>query len=387
MVQGMVSCPGCRRRFPTLAALNEHLDQAHPVEVPDEVPKINDRTPAFAGVRRRHLERMTLRRTRLELRLVKLLLGLQRLTGTDRAYSGAGGGFWNWQESKAIREFEEDVVAWEDEAVFERCRFCGQRFSLFLRKHHCRVCGLVTCGDAERECSLEVPGHLLAEKVADLQTDFPELAHVSTLYPVRLCTECRNTLLSHRNYLLDRAPATMPTYLRLHAHLQRIQAVIADALPSFQVSLAAVASQDPAPGEIARLRTARQSLLQQFSKYEQVMRRLRSLDVETDAEIRLRQQILAKAAQFLETTMVPLQSLPQAMRYSEAPTLDKHTANKLQNQLVVLEEQKFLLAQQVEQAMYKRHFDALPPLEVSLAEITSEAERISDQLGQFAPTN
>ena len=49
------------------------------------------------------------------------------------------------------------MVAWEDDAGVTNCPYCKQTFSkLGIRKHHCRLCGKVVCGDSRTECSSEV---------------------------------------------------------------------------------------------------------------------------------------------------------------------------------------------------------------------------------------
>ncbi|KAI8325086.1 hypothetical protein GQ54DRAFT_252028, partial [Martensiomyces pterosporus] len=35
--------------------------------------------------------------------------------------------------------------AWEPDEATAVCRQCARRFTLFLRRHHCRRCGLVFC--------------------------------------------------------------------------------------------------------------------------------------------------------------------------------------------------------------------------------------------------
>lgn len=52
------------------------------------------------------------------------------------------------------------MVQWVQDEECEHCNACGVEFSFFLRKHHCRMCGLLLC----HECSPHVrqlPGHLI----------------------------------------------------------------------------------------------------------------------------------------------------------------------------------------------------------------------------------
>ena len=40
---------------------------------------------------------------------------------------------------------------WVPDGMKAGCKACGCRFSLFKRRHHCRLCGSIFCG----ECSSE----------------------------------------------------------------------------------------------------------------------------------------------------------------------------------------------------------------------------------------
>lgn len=380
-------CPVCDTEFISLRDLNIHLDKTHPVKGAEDEYSIaapivvHDKTSRFSKLRGTHIERVAINRTRLELRLVKLLVGLQRVAGSDSSETT----LWTWRDVSACRKFERQTVNWEDGSVFDRCRFCGQKFSFFVRKHHCRICGLVTCGDVERECSLEAPANLLAQKLQDLFPSAPDLEKVSTEFPVRLCTECRTVLFGQRNYQED-VNSEPSRLIRLHFQLEKLKSGIVGRLPEFEELLATLSDGSFHSGEVNRVRKARQDLLKAFSRYEHLTRKIRDLKTGTETENRIRMQMLAKAALFLESAMLPLQSLPQAMGYNEPKLQSSKASSVLQNKLVVLEEQRFLLENQIAEAKQNRHFDALSPMEASLKEIDSEARNLSKILGQNAPT-
>ncbi|RKP36385.1 hypothetical protein BJ085DRAFT_21759, partial [Dimargaris cristalligena] len=35
--------------------------------------------------------------------------------------------------------------AWEPDEAARHCRLCERRFTLFVRRHHCRRCGILVC--------------------------------------------------------------------------------------------------------------------------------------------------------------------------------------------------------------------------------------------------
>ncbi|GMM52923.1 Pep7 protein [Starmerella bacillaris] len=348
-----------------------------------------DKSEQFLKLRCADADRKAITRTKTENRLVRILLGVQKLC-TQAGYSDSG--FWGWSQVDKIRKFEQEVVVWEDGTVFERCRFCGQKFTLFNRQHHCRVCGLVVCGDLERECSLEVPCNMLAEKL-----NIPEVESVDSVYPLRMCTECRRVVFSARNFERDcRAPA--PAVLRLHQQLKRNQREISALMPVFEAQLKGMdqqksvkqknGSQD-ASGSLAELKRTRHALLKLFSNYEKITRRVQGLHMDTHTEQVLKDHCVAEASQYMERAMAPLQNMnmPVAMQYNERRSRDRDEILKLQNQILVMEEQQFLLENQLMEAKSRRHLDEVVPLEQSLNELSAEITRYHDRLDMLEQLN
>ncbi len=37
------------------------------------------------------------------------------------------------------------MVNWLDDNLCKECHKCNTKFGLFIRKHHCRLCGLIFC--------------------------------------------------------------------------------------------------------------------------------------------------------------------------------------------------------------------------------------------------
>jgi hypothetical protein len=71
----------------------------------------------------------------------------------DRAAEGMAGGALATLAREGVERYDADV-RWEDDAAVGACPHCARAFSRFAlgggpRRHHCRVCGRVVCG----ECS------------------------------------------------------------------------------------------------------------------------------------------------------------------------------------------------------------------------------------------
>ncbi len=109
----------------------------------------------FQAIRRKRLDKTFLEVSRLEKRLSRLT---QLLANPPEQNASTGGLLWPLATLKNQRkELEQTVVTWEEDSKVPRCPFCQQDFSAYtFRRHHCRICGRVVCGDPATYCSTEV---------------------------------------------------------------------------------------------------------------------------------------------------------------------------------------------------------------------------------------
>ena len=115
-----------------------------------------DDTANFQQLRRRIVDKTLLEISRLEKRLTKLTQLLAN--PPPEPATTAGGLLWPLAAAKNQRKMlEQSVVDWEEDSSVSRCPFCQQEFSNYVfRRHHCRLCGRVVCGDPQTDCSREV---------------------------------------------------------------------------------------------------------------------------------------------------------------------------------------------------------------------------------------
>lgn len=116
---------------------------------------VRDRMDEFKAVRKQTVDKATLEISRLEKRLTRLTQLLASLP-PDQIQ---GGKRWpiSWQNDQR-KALEQTIVSWQDDAGVLRCPFCQQEFTGYtFRRHHCRTCGRVVCGDLATGCSSEVP--------------------------------------------------------------------------------------------------------------------------------------------------------------------------------------------------------------------------------------
>ena len=131
-----------------------------------------DHTVDFKHFRRKMVDKTLLEVSRLEKRLTKLT---QLLANPPPEQAPTAGNIiWPLSGAKIQRkQLEQSVVDWEDDASVQRCPFCQQEFSNYtFRRHHCRLCGRVVCGDPLTDCSKEV-GLTVAARMLPSATSIP----------------------------------------------------------------------------------------------------------------------------------------------------------------------------------------------------------------------
>jgi rabenosyn-5 len=110
-------------------------------------------TEDFITIRQKSVDKLHLETSRLEKRLSRLT---QLLANPPDVVEPEGRGIlWTFGGNRnQQRVLEQSIIAWEEDTAVARCRFCQQEFSNYsLRRHHCRLCGRVVCGDVQTECS------------------------------------------------------------------------------------------------------------------------------------------------------------------------------------------------------------------------------------------
>jgi hypothetical protein len=116
---------------------------------------IRNRMDEFKAIRKPNADKALLEVSRLEKRLTRLTQLLASLP-PDQLHSNK---LWPIPfQNDQRKALEQTVVSWQDDTSVPRCPFCQQDFSSYtFRRHHCRTCGRVVCGDASTGCSVEIP--------------------------------------------------------------------------------------------------------------------------------------------------------------------------------------------------------------------------------------
>ena len=250
---------------------------------------------------------------------------------------------------------------------------------------------------------------------------------------IRMCRDCKSTIFSHRDFAEDimRKPPDQRAYETLRQFEQGIRLL----MPSFQRALLVLQppSEDsswlskppPTHAQIQEAAKIRKRLTDSFAKYDTAARRIRDLKTKSPTQLRLQKAIYAQASSFLHINLVPLKSIPRMLKKQSslsghrrllsggsgsghlsplrngesASSLDPETASvggaseastavsaleteekEIREKLIVLEEQRFMVQEMVNNAKGARRFEEMGALTRNLDELDKEIATIKKQV-------
>ncbi|KAH7376921.1 VAC1 protein [Plectosphaerella cucumerina] len=395
-----------------------------------------DHTRVFSELRRKRVERQTLEISRLEKRLTTLTRLLTH-PPDDLSVNGNGGlSIASLTGQKNQRKLlEQSVITWEDDATVPKCPFCQQEFAWTFRRHHCRICGRVVCADPQTACSSEVGLNVAAVGPVAEKKASPGQHQQQHAVDVRMCRDCIHTIFSKREF--DATIAAKPADQRAYETLRQFERGIRQLMPIFQRALLALQPEGsdsgppPTHAQIQEASKIRKRLTDAFTKYDLAARRLRDLKTDSKAQLRLQQSIYAAATAFLHTHMLTLKSVPHVLRSRSSqasasqsrllalqhrpsssvsslsplrngdppPADDQDTASQagseastqvsaleseerdLRERLVVLEEQRFMVADMVSSARGAKRSEEVSALSRNLEELDAEIATLRRRVG------
>ena len=301
------------------------------------------------AARRKMVDTRYLEISRLEKRLTKLT----QILAASVAKQGTGNGGLPWPltgQKNQRKALEQSVVSWEDDTEVSVCPFCHQKFSNYtFRRHHCRLCGRVVCGDPLSGCSSEVGLDVAISKyVGDQNTISPFFSRYrgpntlsEKLLPqvqvhVRMCRECNKILFRRRDFAEELA--RKPPDLRSYETLVQFERGIRSMLPKFQSLLMMLQygvqsierkvvrrpdrlgdrdpNTPPTPSQLVEASKVRRRLMDAFAQYDVAARRIRDLPTDSTAQRRLQRAVYQQATNFLHLHMLPLKTLPKLLKHA-----------------------------------------------------------------------
>lgn len=253
---------------------------------------------------------------------------------------------------------------------------------------------------------------------------------------IRMCKDCRATVFGKRDFadVLSQKPPDV----RAYENLVQFEGGIRSILPRFQRLLMALQyvhinvlnsgtltdfrdpDKPPSPAQLAEAARLRKRLTDSFTQYNSAARRLRDLPTQSPTQQKLQRAIFHQATSFLHIHMLPLRSLPQVLKHASANGTSSPAKNAngkpngalaaikyndvdaasqassssavsaleaeektLREQLIVLEEQAFLVKEQITDASKRRKFDEVNSLSQNMDDLNREINQVQGQLGQL----
>lgn len=94
----------------------------------------------------------------------------------------------------------EDIdIEWAPDDLVKLCPTCGREFTLARRRHHCRVCGAITCNNCskfleyKKACKLVRPAKLYTDRFDRIEDRLRDKESEATP-PIRTCSDCKRLL-------------------------------------------------------------------------------------------------------------------------------------------------------------------------------------------------
>ncbi|CAB3375595.1 Hypothetical predicted protein [Cloeon dipterum] len=205
---------------------------------------------------------------------------------------------------------EQAVVSWLDDSLVNLCPSCGCSFNITRRKHHCRLCGAITCNSCSHSLSIADALKLSSKKPSEeiLQMNLPDF---------RVCAPCSERL-EHRRQKVEGKTAR-PIICQFYDKLQQLQSD-ADALLKDYLKMHSSLCSGESIYDLREAKTTRLYLVQLAEKIEQTSKSILILGTKSNEEsaprgrsLRLQQSIRMSASNFIRDKLMCLPSLPTEM--------------------------------------------------------------------------
>lgn len=318
-----------------------------------------------------------------------------------------------------LSERQKEIIGyenWENDHNVHNCSICLVQFGFLIRKHHCRLCGKIVCDDrfGERQnCSLLVPISKFMERLnylnfsLQVRENFDRLLEAKDdMFLLRVCKDCKNDLLyDYRMKMMhetDSQNLSQPSAIVLNEifnqynQLLIVKFNIKHHLPKYESTLL---SPDI---NIENTNKAKERIMAYLKEFETLILNFKNRYYDkTDIKPQyVRYQKLLNGINqslifFLQENLIHFKNLnntfkekeqqliPRKSNQIEKPRLTKKEIRELREQLMVMNEQKFIIENLINDVTKQRKFDEIQPLMNNKQEITNEIDRLENELGEF----
>ncbi|KAL6949980.1 hypothetical protein ACO0QE_000649 [Hanseniaspora vineae] len=360
---------------------------------------------SFEQLRKKHLEDSELILLQLDMRLVKLINGINYILEQHK-YSFISG----FQVSSDISKLEKSLVEWDDSPSV--CSACNKSItSITSKKHHCRLCGQYICNS--NECSKELPLLLLCAVIESVNEDnFAKLpmdlryTHNAVLHPdimLRFCRTCTRLSFTGKKFKMD-LKQPLPPLFQNFERLFNMMIVLNSLTPQFsQMIDVATSSKTMTAAECKKFIIFKKKIFGTFEMFEFTNKQILTLKCENDSQKIIQKNISLAATSFIQTQLVPLRSKlsvvleknlineQMSTRNSKKDILKTdRTAQDIKNinadreQLMVFQEQKFIVENMIAAAKNERKFDEIEALQTNVEVIEKSIKELQEALGNMS---
>ena len=357
---------------------------------------------SFKVLRKKHLEDSELRILQLDMRLVKLINGINRILEQHK-YSFISG----FQVSNDISKLEKTLVGWDETPSV--CSACNKSItSITSKKHHCRLCGLYICNS--NECSKELPLLLLCAVIESVNEDnFAKLpmdlryTHNAVLHPdimLRFCRTCTRLSFTGKKFKMD-LKQPLPPLLQNFEKLFNMMIVLNSLIPQFsQMIDVATGGKTMTATERKKFLLFKKRIFGTFEMFEFTNKQILTLECESTAQKTIQKNMSLAATSFIQTQLVPLRSklsvvlekdlINEQMSKRDSTknviktdrtTQDIKNINTNREELMVLQEQKFIVENMIVAAKNERKFDEIEALQTNIEDIEKSIAELQKALG------
>ncbi|KAH3667205.1 hypothetical protein OGAPHI_002854 [Ogataea philodendri] len=339
-----------------------------------------DKGVTFKRLRDQKIENVKLEIVTLENRSIKLLQTLKQIEDGHIP-------------ARNLKTIEQGLANWVDSSQVIECSICHTAFNFWNRKHHCRVCGLVVCGDVSRGCSMDVPANIFVDIMnTDQEEKIQNLEDVN--WTVRLCLNCKQKLFNKRLLFQSRTSDSLSEFLHFFAQVKALEAKIGNKRKvdgPFDLGHVELLGKMERIGKLVanKIDGLEHSL-------EQGKVKSQSMQIKID-EIKLYKSLKSYIILFLQENLPILRKAQQeklrkeqkeleSQSYSKPakPKLLKKEIREYREKLMVLNEQKFMVQNLYEDYKKRKKFDDLKSLELNLSDLQQEIDSVQNQLGDNA---
>jgi hypothetical protein len=368
----------------------------------------------FRLKRQQHMDVKQLQRNKTQSRFIRLTNKLikQKLSSKTDIWSLIN-------KSKLINSNANEITEyWENDDDVTNCAICYVKFNFIVRKHHCRLCGKIVCDDSlgeRKNCSIIVPLSVFLEKVPNL--NYSTLVHQnmkiiendsSVLF--RCCKNCKNDIL--HEWKISNSSVPTPGLKSIFddfetLHILKLQIELM--LPKYRllVKSSTVNNLDKQEQYSYKMRN---KLMVSLKDYENRTKNFKAsyFSLANDGKLLVAEKYLSYAKLvsnmyqsfiiFLQQNLIDYKELTSeyqeleqkklklqqaSLEEATVPRLTKKQIRELREQLMVMNEQKFLVGNLIKDYTRLRKFDELAALEENKKELDLNIRDLESQLGDF----